>query len=369
MQLPALQQQDNPIGIIMNLVFLAMFFVFVVWGQRIQLTISLRDVEYALSRLKIMRDEARRAAVENLKRIGKSDKDPTYYVDRYLEYVFIPPVTMDPAGVVWKYDHLIGVTEDRVKDEVKAIAPAANEAQQFNLQNLLEVAQVLNTYYRVIRHYYIFGKKTASYFMIIQIQMLLPQIMREAEALLGAVHAFTYGHPIGDGAGALVAARFMHGRETKEVAKDTVLGETDIEGRRVLVVKSKGPGGTVGRPGDAVSAIIKKRRGISTVLMVDAGLKLEGEKSGEIFEGIGAAIGGIGTEKFKIEEAATKKKVPLYGIIIKMSTQEAVTPITKEIAEGIELAVQRVKEVIKERTKIGDLVLLVGVGNTMGIGQ
>jgi len=69
LQLPTLQQQDNPLGIVMNLVFLAMFFVFVVWGQRIQLTISLRDVEYALSRLKIMRDEARRAAVENLKRI------------------------------------------------------------------------------------------------------------------------------------------------------------------------------------------------------------------------------------------------------------------------------------------------------------
>lgn len=348
---------------------MAMFFVLFIWGQKIQLYVSLRDVEFALSRLKIMRDEARRASIENFKRLGKSEKDPTLYVDRYLEYVLIPPVTMDPAGIVPKYDHLLGITEDRVKDEVKAVAPGASEAQQYNLQNLLEIAQVLNTFYRVIRHYYLFGKKSASYFTIVQIQMILPELMREAEALLGAVHAFTFGHPIGDGAGALVAARMMHGHEVKEIARDTVYGEADYEGRRVLVVKSKGPGGTVGRPGDAVSVILKKRKNLKSVLMVDAGLKLEGEKSGEVFEGIGAAIGGIGTEKFKIEEAVTKKKLPLYGVIIKMSSQEAVGPITKEIMAGVDAAVERVKELIKDGTVVGDLVLLVGVGNTMGIAQ
>jgi len=361
--------QENPLAYIINLAFMAMFFVLFVWGQRIQLTIMLRDVEYALSRLKIMRDETRRAAIENVKRLGKSQTDPTPYIDRYLEYVLIPPVTMDPAGLVPKYDHLLGVTDDRIKEEVKAIAPGANEAQQYNIQNLLEIAQALNTYYRVIRHFYLFGKKSASYYIIIQIQVLLPEIMREAEALLGAVHAFTFGHPVGDGAGALVAARIMHGHEVSDIARDTVYGETDYEGRRVIVVKSKGPGGTVGRPGDAVSIILKRRKALKSVLMVDAGLKLEGEKSGELFEGIGAAIGGIGTEKFKIEEMVTKKKLPLYGVIIKMSSQEAVSPITKEIMTGIEQAVDRVKELIKTGTKVGDTILLVGVGNTMGIAQ
>lgn len=372
MQLPTIllqQTQENPLAYIVNLAFMAMFFVLFVWGQRIQLTIMLRDVEYALSRLKIMRDETRRAAIENVKRLGKSPTDPTSYVDRYLEYVLIPPVSMDPAGIVWKFDHLLGITEDRIKEEVKAVAPEANESQQYNIQNLLEIAQALNTYYRVIRHFYLFGKKSASYYIIIQIQVLLPEIMREAEALLGAVHAFTFGHPVGDGAGALVAARILHGHEASDIARDTVYGETDYEGRRVIVIKSKGPGGTVGRPGDAVSILLKRRKALKSVLMVDAGLKLEGEKSGEIFEGIGAAIGGIGTEKFKIEEMVTKRKLPLYGVIIKMSSQEAVSPLTKEIMTGIEQAVERVKELIKTGTKVGDTVLLVGVGNTMGIGQ
>lgn len=353
----------------MTFLYLGMMVVLMFWGQRLQLYVSLRDVGNALSRLKMMRDEARRSAVENVKRLGKPEKDPTPYIDRYIEYVFIPPVSMDPAGIVPKYDHLIGVSEDRVKDEVKAIAPAATESQQFNIQNLLEVAQVLNTYYRVIRHYYLFGKKTNSYFLIVQIQAILPLIMQEAEAMLGAVHAFAFGHPIGDGAGALVAARFMHGSDVKKVARETVCSEVDYEGRRLLVIKSKGPGGNVGWPGDAVSSILKRRKGIGMVLMVDAGLKLEGEKSGEIFEGIGAAIGGIGTEKFKIEETTAKKKVPLYGVIIKMSEKEALTPLTEEISSGVEQAVQRVKDLVKEKTKVGDTIMLVGVGNTMGVGQ
>jgi hypothetical protein len=353
----------------MNIVYLAMFFVFMVWGQRIQLTITLRNVGSALSRLKSMRDEARRATIENVKRVGKPQQDPTAYVDRYLEYVLIQPVSMDPAGIVGKFDHLLNITDERIKDEIRAIAPGATESQQFNLINLLEIAQTLNTFYRVIRHYYVFGKKTSSYFLIIQIQMILPLLMREAEALLGAVHAFTYGHPVGDSAGAIVAARMMYGHEMSDIAKDTVSTEIDYEGRRVIAIKSKGPGGTVGRPGDAVATILKRRKAISSVLMVDAGLKLEGEKSGEIFEGIGAAIGGIGTEKFKIEEIVTKKKVPLYGVIIKMSNQEALCPLTQEIMAGVEQAVERIKSLIREKTKVGDTVLLVGVGNTMGVAQ
>ena len=46
------------------------------------------------------------------------------------------------------------------------------------------------------------------------------------------------------------------------------------------------------------------------VIMIDAGLKLEGEMVGEVSEGIGAAIGGPGVDAFKIEEKLTKYKMP-----------------------------------------------------------
>ena len=96
-------------------------------------------------------------------------------------------------------------------------------------------------------------------------------------------------------------------------------------------------------------------------------LKLEGEKTGEISEGIGAAIGGIGTERYKIEEEATKFDIPVYAIVVKQSIQEAVTTMKKEISDAVEPVLERIKRLIIERTKEGELVLVAGIGNTAGI--
>ncbi|MEM4609836.1 MAG: DUF1512 family protein, partial [Thermoproteota archaeon] len=96
---------------------------------------------------------------------------------------------------------------------------------------------------------------------------------------------------------------------------------------------------------------------------------LEGEKTGSIAEGVGAIIGGIGTEKYKIEEVATKKTIPLYGMIIKMSLKEAITPMTKDVLNGVEEAHQLLLKRIVEKSSEGDAVMVIGVGNTMGIAQ
>jgi hypothetical protein len=162
----------------------------------------------------------------------------------------------------------------------------------------------------------------------------------------------------------------MQGKEKRKVSKDVVVAETLIEGRRVISLKAEGPGGNVGKPGDAIRQIIEENGGkIAMVVMVDAALKLEGDKSGEISEGVGAAIGGPGTERFKIEEEAVKHKTQVYAIIIKESIQEAIAPMKKEIFEGAELALARIKKLIVDRTKEGETVIVAGIGNTVGIGQ
>ena len=192
--------------------------------------------------------------------------------------------------------------------------------------------------------------------------------MMEADAYQGATKAFAQGHPIGDGAGALVASRLMRGHETRKVEKDMVAAETTLEGRKVIALKAEGPGGNVGKPGDAIRQILEENNGkASMIIMVDAALKLEGEKTGEVSEGIGAAIGGIGTERFKIEEEATKFGIAVYAIVIKQSIQEAVTTMKKEIAEAAETVLERMKRLIVERTKEGELVIIAGIGNTAGI--
>jgi len=361
---------DNPISWILNLLFYVVFIVFLFYGQRIQLYVMLREVEGSLYKLRFIKDEGRKTAIETMKEIGKPQTDPTARIDRFLEYFTISPQNLDPAGIVWKLEHIIDVRDVRLKDEVKMMAPSADETQTNNLENTLEAAMALNYIYKVIRHFYLLGKKTLSLYIIMQIQMLLPLIMREAEAYASALKAFSFGQPIGDGAGALVAGRIMHGYETKKLPKDCVVATVPIEGRTAYVIKAEGPGGNVGKPGDAIEAVIKENKGkIASVIMIDAAGKLEGEVVGEIAEGIGAAIGGPGVDQFKIEESILKYHIPINALVIKEDIGDAVSPMRKEIIDSIDKAIERVKQVILERTKEGDKVVIAGIGNSIGIGQ
>jgi len=353
---------------LVNILFAVSFLAFMVFGQQIQSRIALMQIDGAVRKLETMRNDAKSLTVKTLREIGKPKDDPTPRLNTLLEQFLIEPVSMDPAGIIRKFDHLLDVREDKFKSDVARIAPEATPAQVNNLENLVEASWALNYMFKVVRHLYLLGKKTFSLFVIFQLQAFLPLIMMEAEAYLGATKAFAEGHPIGDGAGALVASKLMKDRETRKVPKDMVAAETTLEGRRVIALKAEGPGGNVGKPGDAIRQVLEENNGkASMIIMVDAALKLEGEKTGEIGEGIGAAIGGIGTERFKIEEEATKFAIPVYAIVIKQSIQEAVTTMKKEISEAAEPVLEKIKALIVERTKEGELVIIAGIGNTAGI--
>lgn len=365
-----LMQFPTDIQTVLSLVFYLVFVLFIFYGQRIQMYVMIREVEGSLYRLKYIKDEGRKTAVETIKEIGKPQTDPTARVDRFLEYFTIAPQNLDPAGIVWKLEHILDVRDDRLKDEVKLMAPAANETQTNNLENTLEAAMALNYIYKVIRHFYLLGKKTLSLYVIMQLQMILPLIMREAEAYASALKAFAYGQPIGDGAGALVAAKLMHGHEIKKLPKDCVGTTVQIEGRTAFVIKAEGPGGNVGKPGDAIKTVIDENGGkINMVIMIDAAMKLEGEGVGEVAEGVGAAIGGPGVDQFKIEESILEHHIPVNAVIIKEDIGDAVSPMRKEIYESVDKAIERIKQLILERTKEGDKVIIAGIGNTIGIAQ
>lgn len=362
--------QNTAQSVFWYLISFVVFMVFFMFWNRIQIRFWLREIETALNKLKFMRDESRGISIETIKAVGKPKDDPTPRVDQFLEYLFIEPTSMDPSGIVQKFDHLLDVRDLRFKDEVRRIAPAADEPQLNTLENLLEASMDLNLIYKVVRHFYLFGKRTMSLYIIMQLQMLMPLLMQIAEAYMGAAHAFSKGQPIGDGAGAFVAAKLMHGNGFKKIAKDMVISEVPIDGRRVFVLKAEGPGGNVGKPGDAIKAVIDKyKKKVSMVVMIDAQVKLEGEDTGDTAEAIGAAIGGVGTEKYKIEESISKYKIPVNAILIKQSIQEAISPMKKEVIKGVDNAIAVVRRLINDRTKKGDVVIVAGIGNTVGIGQ
>ena len=174
-------------------------------------------------------------------------------------------------------------------------------------ENILEIATSLNQIHKVVRHYYLLGKKTNSYMLLFQLQMIMPMVLQEADALVNAVDTFKLGQPVGDGIGPVIAPRYMANLPKQVVGKDTVMTVGEYKGRTLYVLKAEGPMGYVGEPGVAIQKLVEEMKvPLNAIIMVDAALKLEGEKTGEIAEGVGAAIGGIGVDKFR-----SKKSRPL----------------------------------------------------------
>ena len=343
--------------------------IFMMYAQKFQSRIILNEISRSLVKLKTMKENARREAVDYAKAsVGSSD--PSAGVDRLLEYFTIMPVDLDPNGIVRKLEHVMRTRDDRMRAEVKRLCAGAGDREVSRMENILEAATALNMIYKVVRHFYLMGKRTTSMFVLVQLQMVMPLLLEEAEALQKAIGAFKMGQPIGDGIGPMIVGRMMLGKEKMQAAKETVWSQDEYNGRKVYLLKAEGPTGTVGRPGEAINRLagdlgIK----LDAIVMIDAALKLEGERTGDVAEGIGAAIGGIGVEKYQIEEVATRLDIPVYAVIVKQSVQDAITIMRKEISDSFERVTNIVHSVIEERTTEGQSVLVVGVGNTLGVAQ
>jgi hypothetical protein len=365
---------DTGLGTIVWLIWLALMMLFLFYptmSQRIQLGYMLRDLERKLARLKLVKDEVRDRTIDAIKRIGKPEKDPTQDIDRLMEFFVIEPESMDPYGIVYKLEHILETGESKFEEEVRKLSPAAEEYKVKTLANLVEVARTTNYLYRIVRHYYLLGKRTSNIYLILQLQMLMPQLMEMTEALRLASYAFAYGQPIGDGIGVLAVAKLAYGKEKAryEIAKDTTVSEIEFENRRVLIVRATGPGGTVGRPGEGVKKLIEREGdNVKLIITIDAGLRLEGDESGKMVEGVGVAIGGPGIDKYKIEEIAKERQIPLYAFVIYESILEAITPMREAIAKAADTVVEKVKSVLLEKVPAGSTAIVAGIGNTVGIG-
>ncbi len=354
-------------GTIIQLIYFGSFFILMFYGQRIQVQMMLVSVKRNLGKLEHLRKVAHDRVMGSLLGFKGDPKMVETRVNRLTSSFAITPVAMDPAGVVRKLEHVINTYDDNLKAEVKAIATGATEAQVNTLSNQMEISIGLDQMYRVVRHFYLLAKKQGGILALYQLQMALPTIMEEAEAYSSAVESFAKGDPIGDGIGPLVVSKMVDGKSPREIEQDTLVYDAQLDGRNLLVVRAKGPGGSVGKPGVAVEKLILENSPVSLVLTVDAGLKFEGENSGEIMEGVGAAIGGPGVDRYHIEQTATNSKIPMIAVVVKMSNKEAISSMTQQVKLAVDETIKRVKNIIQARTKFGDTVILAGIGNTMGI--
>ncbi len=367
--------EPNEFSWIINLAFFAFIIIFSLYGAKFQMWQWLKQIETGLHELKRMFIESRQTAIDAFKEYGKSEEEVAKDLDRWMDYFTIMPVDLDPAGILKRLDHLLDERRDRFQEFVAELAPESTEGMNQNLENTLEVTQVLGLIFRVVRHFYLLGKKTGSQIMIMQIQMQMPDLLRLAKAYFDALSAFAEGKPIGDGIGPLVVTKFA--REyggtpenyNHEVSREVGYYKVKAEGRTVYALRATGPGGTVGKPGFAVKQLVDKFGDkVTRIITVDAALKLEGEELGRVSEGTGAAIGDPGPEKYAMEQTATERGIGIEAIVIKEDEAAAVGVMDKRILDAVPEVIERIKASILKRTKPGDSVILAGIGNTIGIG-
>jgi hypothetical protein len=352
---------------ILQISYFASFFLIFFYGTRIQTTIVLVGVKRSLGRLGRLKKAAHDSVLTSALRFKADQKEVESRVDRLTGSFAITPVSMDPHGIVPKLEHVLDTYDENLKMEVKKIAPGASDAEVNTLTNQMEISIGLDQMYRVVRHFYLLAKKQGGLLAMAQLQMAMPSIMEEADAYSAAIDAFAQGKPIGDGIGPMVVSNMVGGLQGREIEQDTLVYDTSLEGRNLLVVRAKGPGGTVGKPGLAIEKLIQENAPVSMVVTVDAALKFEGENSGEVAEGIGAAIGGPGVDRYHIEQTASRNRIPMIAIVVKMSNKEAIASMTQQIKSTVDVTIQRVKNTILARTKAGETIIVAGIGNTMGV--
>lgn len=359
----------NDVSTILQIVWIILFILIITGlNQRIQMKLWILEIRFKLNSIRGILEEDKSRVRGMLRNLGV--EVPEAILIRVLEFFTIEPVEIEPTDIIKRMDHLLRTTENTVRGILENTLPSLNKYERSLVETSLSIVAVLNVIYKIVKHYLILGEKENNFILIMQLQYLMPQIMRIVQTYHEALDSFMHGRPIGDGAGPLVIYNLLEKSviKSRKVMDETSVIEAVYKDRRIIVVKAEGPGSNVGHPGAVVSKVIEDLRGgVDLVITIDAALKLEGEESGLIAEGVGAAIGDPGPEKISIERAVTKYNIPLRALIIKMDLKEAITTMKKEIFDSCERALLHLEKVIEENTLPNATIVIAGIGNTMGI--
>lgn len=256
------------------------------------------SVTRSVSELESMVVKGQKILIEISRDKGNPSKDPEATVKDFMEFFVIPPVDLDPNGIVRKLDKILEMSEENFKYMAEELAPEADEDWKSNITMTLKATLGINNVAKQVRHNLELSRKTGNLQLLLMLQMSLPLIMQIVKAQFEGVKAFSKGKPIGDGLGPLVVGMMMESDHPGELQEqgEMVITQREYQGRKVIMARAKGPGARVGKVGKTINSIIEAE-GIKRIITVDAAVKLEGEETGSIAQGIGLVIGGPGVDR------------------------------------------------------------------------
>ena len=353
----------GPLEIIGILVFVLLIFL-LPWLLRIRI---ISGVTKSTLELENMVEESKGILKKLSNEKGKPVLDQSEAIEDFMDFFVVPPVNLDPYGIVNKFEKILDLSEDRFKQMVNVIAPMADEETKANIIMTLKATLGINGVAKQVRHNLELARKTGNLQILLSLRMSLPLIMRIVKAQFEGAKAFSEGKTIGDGLGPLVAGMLMKDYKSEEikVIDDMYVVRKRMDERKLIIARAKGPGARVGKVGKVVKSIIENEN-IDKIITVDAAVKLEGEETGKVAQGIGVVIGGLGVDKWAIEEEIVKRNLDIDAVIVKMSPEEAISPMNQKILDSAEKALEVVnRSILNSSDDINILVL--GVGNSCGI--
>lgn len=348
--------------ILSTVVWFVLFFVLVFLYPRMMLSQLIFKLEQSAQKIEKMSEETAKMTARKVS--SNPSKDLQNKIDHFSEFFVVEPSNLDPYGIVRKIDSTIRGMEDRFDEFVDDVAHGLSYDEKQEVNYGLRAAMGVKQIAKIVRHYVESAKKFKNLQVAMILQMQLPMIEKIAESEVKGAEAFVNSWPIGDSIGPLCAASMME--KSKELAEDVFVGETRIEGRKCFVMKARGPSPHLGREDEAIKKLLARNK-IARVITIDAAQKLEGEKSGSVAEGVGFAMGGW-AQREMIENILLPKNIPIDGIVVKVGMTEAILPMPKEVYQAVPRVDELVKKAVK-RTKKGSTVLIIGVGNSSGIGN
>jgi hypothetical protein len=354
MPVPVLMQAPDVFG---TLAWFIIFFIFMMLYPRLMLSQLIYQIEQGARKLEALSEKANSMAS---KKAG--NRESKSKIDKFTEFFVIEPSGLDPYGIVKKIDQLVRQTESRFDEFTDEIAPGKSYMEKRQLNYTLRAAIGLRQIAKIVRHFVELSKKFKNLQIAMLVRMQLPILEKIAEGEFRGVEAFLNGWPVGDSIGPMAAASLID--KAKPVAEDIMMGVARIEGRTAYVLKAKGPEPSLGRIDEAIERVSRKHK-ISRVITIDAAQKLEGEKTGSVAEGVGFAMGGPAQREI-IEASLLDKKIPLDSIVVKVGLEEAIVPMRKEIFDSLP-EVQSFIRTAARRAPKGSSVLIIGVGNSVGI--
>ncbi|NIO44398.1 MAG: DUF1512 domain-containing protein [Candidatus Aenigmarchaeota archaeon] len=352
--------------LVSTIIWIILAIIFFLFGPRLMTTQTILKIEKEVVELEEMAEKSKNYIIKTVSK--KPSPALKKSIGGFMEFFAVAPVSIDPYGVIKKLDHIIRNADEKFNYFTRQIAPGFSKEEQKNIKNALQGAITTHQIAKIVRHYLELIKKYKMFQLAMVIQMQIPLISRIAKAAMRATEAFSEGIPIGDSIGPLVAANLIKKDKVKVYEEyEFIIARTKINGKDVWVSKAEGPGASTGYPGKFLKNFFKKQK-IDRIITVDAALRLEGEKTGKTAEGVGVAMGGSGVDRYEIEDIVVKKNIPLDAVAIKVSQEEALEPMKKEIWDSVPNAIENIKEILK-RHKKKERVLIIGVGNTCGVGN